>query len=215
MNEHSVSLSTPAGQPPEAAAPAPEPEHPRIHQSPFSGEPEVILRGVVQSVSPEEALGRTSYWATMVPDARPDRALILGFGAGTIAALLTRRFGPIPIEGVDLNPKIVEVGYAICGLAEANLTIHYEDAFAFVDRAQGHYDYVGVDLYLGGELVQGVFAKTFLRRLKRLAGPRGTVAFNIIRTRRYDRQMARLHEIFPVVETAEAGLNVVAKCRAG
>ncbi|HEX2171061.1 MAG TPA: hypothetical protein VHL09_01275 [Dehalococcoidia bacterium] len=169
----------------------------------------------MQSVSPEEALGRTSYWAAMIPDVRPERALILGLGAGTVAALLTRRFGRLPIEGVDLNPKIVEAGYQVCGLGNTDLTIHYEDAFDFVARAGGRYDYIAVDLYTGSELAQGVFSKPFLRRLKRLAGPRGVVAINIIRTRRFDRQMARLREVFAVVDTAEAGLNVVATCRAG
>ena len=189
------------------------PAEPRLHRSALSGELEVSIDGVVQSVSPAEALGRPSYWAAMIPDAKPRQALILGFGAGTIAALLTQRFGPIPITGVDVNPRIVELGHQIYRLEDANLTIRIADAFEFVNATTGRYDYIAVDLYLGGEIVRRVFTKPVLKRLKRMAGPQGTVAVNIIRTRRLDRQLALLREIFPVVETAEAGLNVVAKCR--
>lgn len=188
-------------------------EEPRIRRAIFSGEPEVVIRGVVQSVSPAEALGRPSYWAEMIPDVRPERALILGLGAGTIAALLTQRFGPLPITGVDLNPRIVETGYEVCGLAGVDLTFVQADAFEFVETADARYDYIAVDLYVGGDLATGVFHKPFLRRLKALTGPRGTVAFNIIRTRRYERQMTRLHELFATVTTSSAGLNVVAFCR--
>ena len=190
-------------------------EEPRLHRSPRSGELEVVIRGVVQSVSPAEALGRPSYWAAMIPDAKPEQALILGLGAGTIAALLTQRFGPMPIVGVDLHPEIVELGYHVFGLDGTNLTVRIADAFEFVRTANGRYDYIAVDLYQGGEIARGVFSKTFLKKLKRLAGPHGLVVVNIILTRCFDRQMNRLREIFPLVETAEAGLNVVAKCRSG
>ena len=196
----------------ETAATAP-PAEPRVRRSALSGELEVSIDGVVQSVSPAEALGRPSYWAAMIPDAKPQRALILGMGAGTIAALLTQRFGPIPITGVDINPAIVNLGYQIYGLDAANLTVRIEDAFEFLTATSARYDYIAVDLYLGGEIVRRVFTKSVLKRIKRLAGPRGIVAVNIIRTRRLDRQLGLLREIFPVVETAEAGLNVVAKCR--
>ena len=213
-NDESAPVRPPTALPAASQSSAEAPlAEPLLHRSAQSGELYVSINGVIQSVSPAEALSQPTSWAAMIPDAKPHQVLILGLGAGTIAALLTQRFGPIPITGVDVNPRIVELGHQIYRLEEADLTVRVGDAFEFVKAATDRYDYIVVDLYLGGEIARHVFTKTFLKRLKRLAGPNGTVAVNIRRSSRLDRQLALLSEIFPVVETAEVGLNVVAKCR--
>ena len=61
-----------------------------------------VLRvgGVIQSVG-VDAAHIPDVWDAMITAARPANALILGLGGGTIATLLTQRWGPLPIVGVE------------------------------------------------------------------------------------------------------------------
>jgi hypothetical protein len=66
-----------------------------------------VLRvgGVIQSVG-VDASHIPDVWDAMLPQERPASALILGLGGGTIATLMTRRWGPLPIIGVERDPAI-------------------------------------------------------------------------------------------------------------
>lgn len=78
------------------------------------GHPAILVDGVVQSVAVEAA--ERGYWAALVPEVRPRAALVLGLGAGTVAALLARRFGPLSTVGVDNDADMVTHGPDALGL---------------------------------------------------------------------------------------------------
>src|SRR5918997_3532840 len=73
------------------------------------GRSALIVGGVVQSIDVESA-DASDYWTAMLPDRRPVRALLLGAGGGTLAALLHRRFGGVRIVAVDDDPRVVRLG---------------------------------------------------------------------------------------------------------
>jgi len=173
----------------------------------------LLVDGVVQSVAVDGADLGESYWSAMVPDVRPRSALLLGLGAGTIARLLTDRFGPVPIVGVERDPAVVALGRAHFGLDLPNLEVVVEDAFAFVDTCSQTFDLIGVDLYDGLVLARGTLAKPFLRRLRALLAPGGCVVLNLTLSRRLPRQLHRLSQVFHVARTVDAGFNVVVYCQ--
>src|SRR5438067_13106073 len=105
---------------------------PHILVAEDAGRRALIVDGAVQSVAAEDGHRGSGYWAAMIPNVRPRRALILGLGAGTVAHLLTRRFGPVPIVAVDDDPETVEVARGEFGLDLENLEIVIADAFEFV-----------------------------------------------------------------------------------
>ena len=55
------------------------------------------------------------------------RMAIVGLAAGTTARQATAVYGPIPIDGFELDPKIVEVGAKYFGEDLDNLTVHIGD----------------------------------------------------------------------------------------
>ncbi len=91
--------------------------------------------GVIQSVKVDERY-TPDVWDAMLPRRRPVNALILGLGGGTIATLMTRRWGALPIVGVERDPQVVTLARREFGLnALPNLHIVTDDAFAFVRRS--------------------------------------------------------------------------------
>jgi spermidine synthase len=151
----------------------------------------------------------------MLPDQRPSRALLLGAGGGTLAALLLRRFGPLPIVAVDDDPRVVALGRAEMYLSLAEVQVVLADAFLFVEAcpARFDFDYVAVDLFRGADRPRAVLGKPFLRGLRRLTAPGGVVAFNLFRDRRVESAAGRIGQVLSVVRQVQAGKNVVVHCR--
>src|SRR5258707_8421030 len=85
----------------------------RVRIGEDGGRAALLVDGVVQSISPEDGLIDGGYWAAMVPDERPRRALILGLGGGTLSTLLQVRWGELRIVGVDDDRSILETANAV------------------------------------------------------------------------------------------------------
>ncbi|MGH2600420.1 MAG: spermidine synthase [Dehalococcoidia bacterium] len=172
----------------------------------------LLVGGVVQSVDLHDAeVG--DYWPAMLPDLRPSRSLLLGAGGGTLAALLLRRFGPLPIVAVDDNPRVVALGRAEMYLGLPEVQVVLADAFSFVESCPAWFDYVAVDLFRGAERPRAVLGKPFLRGLRRLTAPGGVLAFNLFRDRRVESTVGRIGRVLSVVRQVQAGKNVVVHCR--
>lgn len=174
----------------------------------------LIVDGVVQSIAADDVKGEMDCWRAQVPDVKPGRTLILGLGGGTVAHLITRRFGPVLIVGVERDHAIVEAARSDLGLDLPNLTIVVGDAFEFVRAGGEQFDLICVDLYRGGRLERSTLGKPFLRDLRRKLSPGGTVVFNLFRERRTQQRLARLGQFFRAVKTVQVGQNVVIHCRA-
>jgi spermidine synthase len=75
------------------------------------------------------------------------RVAIIGLAAGTTARQMTAVYGDIPIDGFELDPKIVEVGQKYFGMTMPNLNIHIGDGRLGLEQSQHKYDIIGVDAY--------------------------------------------------------------------
>ena len=189
--------------------PAPEPQVIDV-----DGVQALVVGGTVQSIAVTPGAKVGSYWQAMLPDQRPTRVLLLGLGAGTLAHLLTQRFGAVPMVGVEVCPEVVALARAHFDLDRlAHLRVVVADAFAFVTTCTDCFDQIYVDLFVGKELARGVVARPFLRQLRRLAALRGTVTFNFFHDRRSGERLHRLRRVFSVVRPIEVGKNLVVWCR--
>ena len=180
------------------------------------GRPALLIDGVVQSVAPVAGASERGYWWAMLPHARPKRALILGLGGGTIAWLLTARFGEIPIVGVERDASVVDLAREHLRLDLPNIKVVIADAFEWVPAAAAdgeQFDFIAVDIYLAADLARGALAKPFLREIRKLLSSSGVVVFNLMLSRRLPRQLQRLAEVFRIVRAVDEGLNVAVHCR--
>ena len=175
----------------------------------------LTVNGVVQSVAVEDA-GPGQYWRAMLPDVRPARALLLGAGGGTLAALLTRRFGGVRIVAVDDDPCVVAVARQSFYLALPNVDVVLADAFAFAAACPARFDFIAVDLFRGGERPRGMLGRPFLNHLRRLAASdRTPIAINVFRDRETATSISRISRALTVVRRVNAGGNIIVHCRAG
>ncbi len=75
------------------------------------------------------------------------RIAIVGLAAGTAARQMTAVYGGIPIDGFELDPKIVEVGQKYFGMNMPNLNIHIGDGRLGLEQSPYKYDIIAVDAY--------------------------------------------------------------------
>lgn len=172
-----------------------------------------VLRvgGVIQSVEVNERYSE-DVWDAMLPRRRPASALILGLGGGSIATLMTRRWGPLPITGVERDPAVVRLAREEFGLdSMAHLAIVTEDAFDWARRCGETFAVICVDLYVAGKLAHGALGAAFLRDVRRLLVPAGEVTFNLWRSAYLDDQTRRISGHLRIEALEEVGGNVVVR----
>ena len=75
------------------------------------------------------------------------RVAIVGLAAGTTARQMTAVYGDIPIDGFEIDPKIVEVGQNYFGMTMPNLNIAIGDGRLNLEQSPHKYDIIAVDAY--------------------------------------------------------------------
>jgi spermidine synthase len=75
------------------------------------------------------------------------RIAIIGLAAGTVARQATAVYGSIPIDGFELDPKIVEVGREYFDMNMPNLNVVIGDGRWNLEQSQYQYDIIAVDAY--------------------------------------------------------------------
>ena len=148
------------------------------------------------------------YWDDMVPQdislGVDARVLILGLGGGTTAKIITARFGPIAIDGVDIDPLMIELGKKYFDMTEPNLKIHIGDAIGFVKKARYKYDLVCLDVFVAGSVPSKIETKEFISGVKNILADDGICTINKIFSGK-DEQLtfeSLVRSVFPFLESS-------------
>lgn len=72
---------------------------------------------------------------------------IVGLAAGTAARQATRVYGNIPIDGFEIDPRIIEVGKKYFDMNEPNLNAIAQDGRVGLDKSGRDYSIIAVDAY--------------------------------------------------------------------
>jgi spermidine synthase len=75
------------------------------------------------------------------------RVAIIGLAGGTIARQFTAAYGPVPIDGVEIDPAIVDVARQYFAMREPNLHVFEQDGRAFVRQTRAQYDVIAIDAF--------------------------------------------------------------------
>jgi len=146
------------------------------------GERRLIAAGFTQSRSLNKDGLTGSYWDGFLynlPElGKDDRILILGLGGGTIAKLLTNKYGPIAIDGVEIDPLMVDLGRKYLSFKEKNVNVIIADGLKFLRETRYKYDIVCVDLFANGRAAVGSDNKKFFEDIKKILKPGGLVIIN-------------------------------------
>src|SRR5688572_8786281 len=111
-----------------------------------------------------------------------DSMLMLGSARSEERRVYTELFGPIPIDGVEIDPTIIEVGRRFFMMNMPNFTAIPEDARYFLRRTDKRYQVVGVDAYRQPYIPFHLTTREFFNEVKDHLEPDGVVAINAGRT---------------------------------
>jgi spermidine synthase len=109
-------------------------------------------------------------------------ALILGFGAGSVASILYDEYKKnVHLTGVEKDPVVIELAKEYFHLERyKNLSLHVEDAGNFVEKCNTKFDLVVVDIFVGADVPAKFREEKFLAGLGRLLSPGGISFFNVV-----------------------------------
>ncbi len=108
-------------------------------------------------------------------------ALIVGFGAGSVASILSEEYRKaVHLTGVEKDPVVIDLAKKYFGIERyEDLSLHLEDASDFVEHCHQQFDLIVVDVFVGAEVPQQFREEKFLSRLGRLLSPEGICFFNV------------------------------------
>ncbi len=128
---------------------------------------------------------------------------IIGLAAGTIAHQATEVFGPIQIDGYEIDAEIIKVGQEYFGMDQPNLRAIPEDGRIGLDRSEGHYTVIGVDAYKPPYIPWQLTTVEFFESTRQHLKDDGVLAINVGRSpddrRLIEGLAATIQQVYPSV----------------
>ena len=106
------------------------------------------------------------------------RVGIIGLAGGTIARQFTKVYGPVPIDGVEIDPTIVDVAHKYFAMNEPNLHVHVEDGRTYLATTHEQYDVVAVDAFQQPYIPFQLTTREFFTSIRSHMSAQGVVAIN-------------------------------------
>lgn len=111
------------------------------------------------------------------------RAMLIGLAGGTMARELTAGWGPVPIDGIEIDPEIVDVGRTWFGLGDLpNVNVVVADGRYALRASEQQYDLIGVDAYRQPYIPFQLTTREFFDEIAQHLTPNGVAMVNAGRT---------------------------------
>jgi spermidine synthase len=133
---------------------------------------------------------------------------IVGLAGGTIARQYTHVYGSIPIDGIEIDPGIIEAGEQYFDLnAMPSLNVYVEDGRYMLNKLNRTYSVVGIDAYRPPYIPFHLTTVEFFEEVRAHLESNGVVVVNVGRTstdrRLVDAMTATLLRVFPSVHAMD------------
>ncbi|MCE2861794.1 MAG: hypothetical protein RIR76_3287 [Verrucomicrobiota bacterium] len=125
----------------------------------------------------------------------PRRVLIVGLGGGTLPMFIRQYFPEAVIDGVDINPDVVDVARRFLGFREdSRMRGIVADGRKFIEETREPYDVIFLDAFGADSVPPPLSTVEFLRAVRKALKPSGVAVGNI-----WSREYNRLYD--PMVRT--------------
>jgi len=136
---------------------------------------------------------------------------IIGLAAGTIAHQATAVFGPLPIDGWEIDPAIIQVGRDYFEMDMPNLNAYAVDGRYGLVHSQEKYSLIGVDAYRPPYIPPHLTTQEFFSQVYDHLTEDGVMVINIGRSP-IDRTLindlaSTIQTVFPSVYVADVPLS--------
>jgi spermidine synthase len=109
---------------------------------------------------------------------KPQKILILGLGGGTIASIVRKNWVDTEIDGVDIDPVIIDLGNKYLGLKKHSVNQIVSDGFLFLEKSDAKYDLICLDTYQGDSFPEKFESKEFLALVRKSLNESGVCIVN-------------------------------------
>jgi len=128
---------------------------------------------------------------------------LVGLAAGTIARQYTAVYGPLPIDGIEIDPGIVEAGRTYFDMHEPNLNVIVQDGRWALAHSAKRYSVIGVDAYRLPYIPWHLTTREFFEEARAHLADDGALVVNVGRAftdrRLIDAMVGTLRSVFPSV----------------
>jgi spermidine synthase len=136
-----------------------------------------------------------------------DSMAVIGLAAGTIPKQFTQVYGPIEIDGIELDPVIVQAGRDYFDLNEPNINVIVGDGRYELNQLDRSYDIITLDAYKVPYIPWHLTTKEFFEEVKAHLTESGILAINVGRgpgdRRLVEAVTATLYTVFPKVHVID------------
>lgn len=106
------------------------------------------------------------------------RVAIIGLAGGTIARQYTAVYPGVQVDGVELDPAIVQVGRKYFGMTEPNLHVTVGDGRVFMRITHQTYDVVAIDAFQQPYIPFQLTTQEFFQEIRAHLSPTGVLCLN-------------------------------------
>jgi spermidine synthase len=129
--------------------------------------------------------------------------LMIGLAAGTVSTQMTNAYGPIPIDGVEIDGEIADIGREYFDMTEPNLNVIVADGRYYLTKTDNTYDIIGIDAYRQPYIPFHLTTREFFQETRDQLNEDGVAIVNAGRTREDFRLVevlaATMADVFPHV----------------
>jgi spermidine synthase len=125
-------------------------------------------------------------------------------------------YGPISIDGVEIDGTIVDLGRQYFGMNEPNLHVIVQDGRYFLRTTSQKYDEIGIDAYQQPYVPFQLTTREFFQEVRDHLTPNGVTIINAGRTnsdfRLVEALAQTMHSVFPnvyIIDTARFTNSVI------
>jgi spermidine synthase len=146
-------------------------------------------------------------------------ALFLGVGGGTALKQVLAVYPNVEVVGVDLDPEVLAIAERYFGLVPSSrLDLRAEDARWYVESTTREFDFIGIDLFVTGQIPFFTTTVEFFGRIKDRLSPSGLLMMHIRSVRSGDELLApfvrTIGAVFPSVFVFGQNNYMLVACRA-
>ncbi|MEM7395399.1 MAG: fused MFS/spermidine synthase, partial [Verrucomicrobiota bacterium] len=115
------------------------------------------------------------------PKEQATRWAMIGAAAGTGPRLIQNLYGPVRIDGVEIDPVVVEAGRRFFEMDMENFHVDVKDGRSWMNQTTNRYDVILVDAYQQPYIPFELTTREFFQTAHDRLNPTGVIAINVAR----------------------------------